>query len=138
MGRLPLAGKFAVHATFFSVIAATNPLKRWVSYVLFVGLVGFLTYGHGNQAIMGIEATFFASPLWAKIISIIYMAINTCVIVLHIYLAYRATKCVRRKQYSKAPRKHTDYSWREIITAAAVTLGGQLIFTAQYLWYFPY
>jgi len=107
-------------------------------YIFFVGLVILLTLGHGNQAIMGIEATCFTSPTWAKLISITYAAINICVIVLHIYLAYRATKCIKRGRYSETPRKCPSYSWSEILTATAVTLGGQLVFIGQYLWYFPF
>lgn len=135
IGRLPFAGKMSIKSLVFGLYQSTTREERQWSYAKLAGLLVLFILLHGVQMKMGIRALEFDSPIWAKVVSAIYAIANFCVVLTQIHLGYRTTRFFFRGLYPRVKRSYTEHSGTEVAIMLVVTLGGQIIFLSQYLWY---
>lgn len=135
IGRLPFTGKMSIKPLVFGLYQSTTREERLWSYAKFASFLVLFILLHGVQMKMGIRALEFDSPIWTKVVSAIYAIVNFCVVLIQIHLGYRTTRFFFRGLYPRAKRGYTEHSSTEVAIMLAVTLGGQIIFLSQYLWY---
>jgi uncharacterized membrane protein YhaH (DUF805 family) len=134
VGKLPLIGKLLIRPYVFNLYQSMTSRERRRNYIhLMVLLVLFILF-HGVLAKMGIRALSFDSPMWVKVISVLYAIANICVILSQIYLGFRATHFFLKAPL-RAGKNDCGYSDAETVVMIIVTLGGQIVFFSLYLWY---
>ncbi len=135
IGRLPFVGKMSIKPLVFALYQSTTPEERRWNYFKLASFLTLFILLHGVQMQMGITALKFDSPVWAKIVSAFYGVTNFCVVLTQIHLGYRTTRFFLKGLYPRVRRNYTKHSGSEVAIMLAVTLGGQIIFLSQYLWY---
>lgn len=137
IGKLPLSGKVAIRQLVFGIVQSTTWEVRKRYYIGFMILLTISIPVHGMQLLLGLIALGFNSPIWARIVSVLYALVNLCVILTQAYLGYRMIRFVSRQLYSQVKRNYIDYSFDKSLTMTAITLGCQLIFLLQFFLYHP-
>jgi len=133
-GKMPFAGKFAIRICFDALYRSTSFGERLKSYLALVGLLAVYFYGHGEQMLMGVHLMFTQNiTYWAIFAGFLYAIINLVVIVVHTYLAIRATTLLLSKKYAKnALHRVNIISGVDVLLSFIVTLAGQFAFLVVY------
>ena len=135
IGRLPFSGKMSIKPLVFGLYQSTTWEERQWNYAKLAGFLVLFILIHGVQMTIGIRALEFESPVWAKVVSAFYAIANFFAVLTQVYLGYRTTRFFFRDLYPRVKRSYTEHSGTEVAIMHIVTLGGQIIFFSQYLWY---
>ncbi len=136
VGKWPLAGKVVIKPLVFNVYCSRSEGERRENFCFCVVVLGFLILAHGYQAWLGYNALNFDAPIWAKVISAGYLAINASVVVAQIDVLYRVIKYFTKGVYLRGRKSYREYTAEEKRWMMGITLGGQIIFICQYGWFF--
>jgi hypothetical protein len=135
VGRFPFSGKVSIRMLAFGLYHSTSTTARRWNYFFLMALLILFVVLHGVQMKMGIEALYFESPVWAKVISATYAFANFSVALTQAYLIWRVTRFFLRGLYPRMKRRCIEYSGNEVAVMFAVTIAGQIIFVSQYIHY---
>ncbi len=135
IAKLPLMGKLTIRPLVFGVYQSTNTTERANRYLWFMVVLVLYLLLHAVQAIIGINALGFNSPVWVKVICALYAFINACVVLAQFYLGYRVTRFNLGNTYPRTERSYDDHSDTEVLIMKIVTIGGQTVFLSLFFWY---
>ena len=135
VGKLPFAGKITLRPFIFGLYLSTTKERRRTAWLNLLALLIIFSLGHGKQVRMGIKICEYGVPVWVRAIGALYAMINASVILTQVYLAYRITRFYFRGPLPRMDRTYVEYSAAQTMTMTAVTLGGQILFGALYLWF---
>jgi len=138
IGMLPFIGKIGIKLLVYHFYQSMTASERKQSYLHLIVFLAYSILLHATQAMVGIQALSFNSPLWVKVISGLYAIINICVILTQAYLGLRITNFWRRGMCPRTNKAMPEWTISEVATMLAVTFGGQIFFITLYLWYFPW
>ena len=135
VSALPFSGKIGISPSYYKFLGSRTKSDQISNYYLLLLLLVVMVLCHGVQAQMGFEALSFNSPVWAKVISMIYAAVNILVVVVQAYLIYQTTVHLFKGRLCKTERPIHGFTSSEVLTAFLVTLGGQIAFLVPYIIY---
>ena len=132
IGTLPLAGKMVIRPLVFHLYQSPSTEQRSQNYARLILLLVLLAILHLVQMSLGIEAVLCTSPMWAKVVSVLYAIANFCVALTQVQLSFRATGFYRKGSYPQKKRGYKKYSTQQELHMIIVTIGGQIVFFTQY------
>lgn len=137
INELPFSGKCLTQLAVSTLCQTTTHAERTIVYVLsLLMLLAMFIAAHTLQAMLGVRVLFFEPPIWVRIVSILYIIANVCVVLVQAHLSLRITHFYLFAPYSNSKKSLPPYSVIQITTMAVVTLVGQLVFlysTISYL-----
>jgi len=129
---IPFCGKLPIRYLLLMCFQSeTEILRRHNGLALLFVLATFI-FGHTLQAVLGIEALGFKSPVWAKIIFGLFTTANLCVAVAQIYLAFRVKHFFFDRPFLQTRKTLSTYSFGESVKMLVITFFCHMIFCSTY------
>lgn len=137
IGMLPFSGRLILKPALFSVYGCRGKKKfKRLTFALIV-LILFIA-GHSFQAYLGYSLFKYTGYLVVKIVAVIYATVNVLVTYCQVFLFFRVTiHCLKRiktdwrkkrRRKKISDREIPEFSVRQQIIFASITLAGQIIF----------